>query len=667
MGGLILVALYQTIVVSQGGSEERSSKTVIGLGVILALSAFFPVVSGEYTSISQNALSYEYGLGALLFAPYLLLLAVVASKIGIKKLHSRQSVRERKQTITVFSALFMSALWALLFIVIIPTLTQNDSLIFIGYFAPFIFTALMYYAIVWLGLLDFRQIVARSIGYILSLFALGAMFVAALQLTVRFIVHNEIASEEALLFAVISFVLALFFQPAKKFFDKLTLRIFYHDAYDSEKVLSKLSRILIGVSDLDDLTSRVTKLLTNEMSITYAKFELNHPTNQLAKNDKSLTESSPVKIFSLLKKTHRREDNILLTELLSSGDNKNLTDYFRENDISAIVRLLAANKNESTELGYLILGQKKSGDMYTKQDHDLLKIVSNEISLAIQNVLHYEEIQQFNVTLQEKVDTATRELQATNDKLKKLDETKDEFISMASHQLRTPLTSVKGYLSMVIDGDVGRLNAQQKDLLTQSYLSSQRMANLISDLLNLSRLSTGKFVIDYSQVDLRQLIDQEIRQLKETAAARGVKLQYTPPESFPLAYLDDNKTHQVVMNFIDNAIYYTPAGGTVTVELEETDTAIEFRVTDTGIGVPREMQRHLFTKFYRADNARKARPDGTGLGLFMAKKVILAQGGSVIFESEENKGSTFGFRFSKEVLDDPGRRKPVELRADSLV
>jgi signal transduction histidine kinase len=111
--------------------------------------------------------------------------------------------------------------------------------------------------------------------------------------------------------------------------------------------------------------------------------------------------------------------------------------------------------------------------------------------------------------------------------------------------------------------------------------------------------------------------------------------------------LDETKTRQVIMNFIDNAIYYTPQGGTIDVELQDKGSNIELRVIDSGMGVPKSEQPHLFTKFYRAANARKARPDGTGLGLYMARKVIVAQGGSIIFDSKEGKGSTFGFTFKK--------------------
>ena len=115
--------------------------------------------------------------------------------------------------------------------------------------------------------------------------------------------------------------------------------------------------------------------------------------------------------------------------------------------------------------------------------------------------------------------------------------------------------------------------------------------------------------------------------------------------------LDETKMRQVIMKFIDNAIYYTPAGGTITVELKDLPKTVEFTVTDTGIGVPKAEQHHLFSKFYRAHNAKRARPDGTGLGLFMAKKVILSQGGATIFRSQEGKGSTFGFTFAKAKLE----------------
>jgi signal transduction histidine kinase len=301
-------------------------------------------------------------------------------------------------------------------------------------------------------------------------------------------------------------------------------------------------------------------------------------------------------------------------------------------------------------VGYLLLGPKKSGNLYSSQDLKVIEIVANELVIAIQNALRFEEIRNFNLTLQAKVDEATKKLRRANEKLRQLDETKDDFISMASHQLRTPLTSVKGYIDMVMEGDGGKITQKQREMLGQAFFSSQRMVYLIADLLNVSRLKTGKFIIEPAPVNLAKIVKEELEQLEESAASHNLTLAYDKPKSFPELMLDETKIRQVIMNFVDNAIYYTPNGGHITVHLVDNKSTVELRVEDDGIGVPKSEQPHLFTKFYRAGNARKQRPDGTGLGLFMAKKVVVAQEGSIIFESHEGKGSTFGFIFSKNKL-----------------
>ncbi|MEK7153165.1 MAG: HAMP domain-containing sensor histidine kinase, partial [Patescibacteria group bacterium] len=195
-----------------------------------------------------------------------------------------------------------------------------------------------------------------------------------------------------------------------------------------------------------------------------------------------------------------------------------------------------------------------------------------------------------------------------------------------------------------------KLSPLQRKLLSQAFISSQRMVYLISDLLNVSRLRTGKFIIEPIPTNLATIIKDEVEQLQETAKGRNLELAYEKPEHSPSFMLDETKLRQVIMNFIDNAIYYTPSGGHITVNLADKPLSIEFTVVDDGIGVPKHEQHHLFTKFFRAHNAKRARPDGTGLGLFMAKKVVIAQGGAVIFKSQEGKGSTFGFSFAKDRL-----------------
>lgn len=294
--------------------------------------------------------------------------------------------------------------------------------------------------------------------------------------------------------------------------------------------------------------------------------------------------------------------------------------------------------------GLMLIGLSESINDVKLEQLEQLGRVGEAAGIALDNKL-----------LTEKYQHVLKKLQQSNDKLKALDEAKDEFVSMASHQLRTPLTSIKGYISMVLEGDAGEVNPTQKQMLGQALFSSQRMVYLISDLLNVSRLKTGKFIIEPKPVYLPDLVESEMLQLQDGAQAKNITLSFLKPKKFPIMNLDDMKLRQVVMNFTDNAIYYTPNGGKITVTLKDKKDSVEFTVKDTGIGVPKEERHKLFVKFYRAENARKARPDGTGLGLFMAKKVIVAQGGTVLFDSKEGKGSTFGFAFPKHRLEIPSQ------------
>lgn len=307
-----------------------------------------------------------------------------------------------------------------------------------------------------------------------------------------------------------------------------------------------------------------------------------------------------------------------------------------------LVKLLARRKL----VGVLVVGYHKPVVKLNHNDTVLIDRISESIGLALDNKLLFEENQ-----------AVMRKIRESNNRLRELDEAKDDFISMASHQLRTPLTSIKGYISMIKEGDAGKVTPQQKQMLEQAFFSSQRMVYIIADLLNVSRIRTGKFIIEQSPVNLKQLVGEEVDQLTEIAKLHNLKLIYKKPKTkVPDLLLDETKTRQIIMNFIDNAIYYTPSGGTITIELFNNPATVELQVTDTGMGVPRSEQHHLFTKFYRASNARTARPDGTGLGLFMAKKVVVAQHGSIVFKSKEGQGSTFGFIFSKHKLAVPPKK-----------
>ncbi len=519
--------------------------------------------------------------------------------------------------------------------------------VWLGPVFSLIFVAFSLNAIARYKLFDIRATIIRSTSY---LFTIGFFSVLYISTTVLVFGNTIFQTRQANTYSTVLFILILLmvsitFHPLVQFFNKVSTRIFYKDSYDAQKVLNKISNVIVNNVSPRKLQKGALDILVEALKPTHATFLLYSAQGDLSRETFMGQEweiQTPKDLVEALGRTGKR---ITVYSEIEEGKDI-LHEVLRQGDISVVAPLITKSKT----VGYLILGPKKSGNIYNSQDVQLLNIATNELAVALQNAQRFEEIQNFNVTLQEKVDTATRQLRKTNEKLKQLDETKDDFISMASHQLRTPLTSVKGYVSMVLEGDAGKITPQQRKLLDQSFISSQRMVFLIADLLNVSRLKTGKFIIEAKPTNLSEVVDSEIDQLIETAKGRGLKLAYQKPKSFPLLNLDETKTRQVIMNFVDNAIYYTPSGGTITVSLADRPDSIEFTVVDTGLGVPKHEQPHLFTKFYRAANARKARPDGTGLGLFMAKKVIIAQGGAIIFKSEEGKGSTFGFSFPKRKL-----------------
>ena len=553
---------------------------------------------------------------------------------------------QKTQIRLVLTGILTYGLFAILSNLLLPLWVDNWSSSRFGPLFALFMVALLGYTIIRHKLFDIRLIVIRSLAYIESLVIVAVIYGFVVFGVILRAFDLKLNTEAQIVLAVSTGAAALIFPYVKTKLDSLSKKIFYRDAYDVQSFYNEFNERLVSTIEINKLVKDTTELITTTLKAEYCTVALSDSEN------KALTRKSSnpyTKAMTHYKHYFTKRDRSVVAADYLGSDEHELQRVMNKNNIAVIANL----KSSQNEVGYLVLGAKKSGNAYNSLDLRVIETVANEMAIAIQNALRFEEIERFNETLQQKVEDATRKLRRTNEKLRQLDETKDDFISMASHQLRTPLTSVKGYVSMVLDGDAGSLTPLQKKLLNQSFISAQRMVYLISDLLNVSRLRTGKFVIEPIQCNIANMIQEEVKQLVETAKGRGLELVYHKPEHFPVLLLDETKMRQVIMNFIDNAIYYTPAGGTITINLSETPQSIEFTVVDNGIGVPKAEQHHLFSKFFRAHNAKRARPDGTGLGLFMAKKVIVAQGGAIIFKSQEGKGSTFGFSFAKKHLTLP--------------
>lgn len=224
-----------------------------------------------------------------------------------------------------------------------------------------------------------------------------------------------------------------------------------------------------------------------------------------------------------------------------------------------------------------------------------------------------------------------------------IDKVKTEFVSLASHQLRTPLSAISWYTEMLLAGDVGSLNTEQEKYLHEVYTGNQRMIQLVNSLLNITQMNFGTFMLETEMVEIIPLIHSVLQEQKSDIDKKLLQLATKFTGTIPTIRSDRKLLRMVVQNLLSNAIKYTPEQGDITLSLavEPNGQHLLFTVADTGCGIPHQQQAKVFSRLFRADNARTSEIEGTGLGLYIVKNIIENSGGRVWFESKENSGSTF--------------------------
>jgi len=250
------------------------------------------------------------------------------------------------------------------------------------------------------------------------------------------------------------------------------------------------------------------------------------------------------------------------------------------------------------------------------------------------------------VKTREEMQKLAEDLEIANEKLKELDKAKSDFVSIASHQLLTPMTAIKGYSSMTLEGSYGEVPEKMKSVLEKIFQSSNRLVSLIADFLNLSRIERGKMEYNFQKVDLKEIVKGLMEEFKiinvEKKKNLDLSLSIEAGKDFNLI-ADPDKIRQVIYNLFDNAMKYTHKGFIKTALSREIEKGIiKLRVQDSGIGMDREALEKIFQKFTRAENGSKAYVEGVGLGLYVAGEIVKAHQGKIWAESEgEGKGSTF--------------------------
>lgn len=220
---------------------------------------------------------------------------------------------------------------------------------------------------------------------------------------------------------------------------------------------------------------------------------------------------------------------------------------------------------------------------------------------------------------------------------------RSNFISMVSHELRTPLNSINGFLEIVADGHVGKLAERQKEFLGYARASTHQLITLVEDVLFISKADTGQFEVKLTEVDINGLISQTLRNLYQAVQAANITIHKHISKNLPRVHADAVRIQQVISNLINNAIKFTPSGGQVSIRVYAEMEYLFISVTDTGIGVPKEDQTHIFERFYQSDNAMLIKHGGYGLGLAIAKLIVDQHGGKIWLDSKPGHGSVFTF------------------------
>jgi len=578
--------------------------------------------------VTEIVLGPIYYLWLFYYASYL---SLAAYQILIKSKDAKGI--EKVQLRYILLGIIIPVFGAFPFNILLPAF-GNFRFIFFGPLFVTIMVGVISYSIIKHRFLDIRLVVARSVTYTLLVFILGLLYAGGLFAIGSFITKERTSSSNLIISTMLALVIAFSFQPLRRLLEKITDKFLYKEKYDTAILLNILSKTMASTLTLSDLTFKILEIMTSQMRLSYASFILSQKEKIYVAESRHDREA--LKISNYEYDLLKSKDQLLVFEELPEGKLKNL---LRGKSIFVVLPL----KTKKQFIGLLALGEKESGDIYFKQDIDVLEILGPELAVALQNAQRFEEIKQFTIVLQEEVRRATSDLRTANLKLKELDKLKDEFISIASHDLRNPMTTIKNYIWMVLNTPK-KSEPEKKENLKLAYGATEHAISLVNDMLDISRIEAGRIQLDPKKFDLSKLASEVVDNFSPEAHKKKIKLSFLGKNDFKV-FADEDRIRQVVTNLISNALKYTLENGVVSVSLAKINSKIETKVADTGIGIKKNEMEKLFTKFGRLDNSLTAisKTPGTGLGLYITKNLVELSGGKIAVESEPGKGSAFSF------------------------
>lgn len=305
--------------------------------------------------------------------------------------------------------------------------------------------------------------------------------------------------------------------------------------------------------------------------------------------------------------------------------------------------VLAPILSQKGIIGVVFVGNRSNAAGITAGDEELISILASQIGQTLENARLFEQVFRSQQILEAKVHDRTNQLESALKEVQNISKTKSEFVSAVSHELRTPLTSIKGYASILMAGKLGNVPDQVRKRLGKINTHSDNLVKLINDLLDISRIESGRFEMKINKCNLVTMIDNIRDLLTPQMKEKGIQWAEDIDGAIPEMMLDSSQAERIFINLISNAIKFTPKNGTISVNARLNNGVVTVEVSDTGIGISDEDIARLFDEFFRVDNQINQNVKGTGLGLSLAKKIVEAHKGRMWITSKVNEGTTFHF------------------------
>lgn len=630
LGPLVYLFLASFPAIKSTVSQREITATAVATGVVAIISSSPLAFKGVILSNGVHPLA---GPGVAIFGIFSLYFLIRGFVVIYQKYRQSRSLTrlQIKYLILAFSLTF-GFLFITNFVLVLFNVTQ---LVSIGPVFSLILLGLLTYSIVKHRLLDIRFVLARTVSYSLLLLIMATLYVVSLFAIGHWLMPSEVTTWQIVSSVGLALMAMYSYQPLKRLLEQRVDRVFFGGVYYTpEEIMQTVSQILATTIDLEELTDKVFNELSETMQLSAVGLLMK--SKHFYQNDFNFSNEEIESIF----------DNRTFLTVADDLDGGKIKELMISHNLAVLVKLTAKDKL----IGVLAAGHKKSGDYIGNYDLRVLEIIGPQLAIAIQNSQRYEEIKHFNAKLKIEIKEATISLKKANKKLKALDALKDDFVSVASHELRTPMTAIKSYLWMALDGRGGKLSDKQKYYIGRSYESTERLIKLVNNMLNISRIESGRMSLTFGTVDMIKLASEVAEEVKPRAIESGLTVKVEGTE-LPMAVADGDKIREVLINLVGNSLKFTPRNGKITIHFEAKGEEIITAVTDSGTGMTAEDMKHLFQKFglmagsYQVNHSSAA---GSGLGLYISAQIIHLHGGKIWAESAGiGQGSTFYFSLVK--------------------